>query len=456
MVLDEAGNVHDRVRYTAGGEVRQRTGSSPMAFGYGGYLTQQGTDELYAFARTYSPSLARFNQVDPLREFDPLRSMGSHRYVLGYGNPISYVDPDGRCPWQASESECFEAMADSIGADLNTREGMQRTLALQVEQSKVQALALASVGGIAASGATLGAGATAGLVGLGASTDVAMQMNLDGKAYDQVDYERAIATGGITAGAGPILGRALGSGNAVVSGGARVTIGGAAVLGAGQGGQLIGEGLSEGDFGKVSLGTSFVAGSLSAGPVLSPRIGSGELDASLGALQPKVGAVVTESPSGTDAVLSMEIELATAVASRAEAISTSGSSQYLTRSQRGPVLTGAMDPQTGEIFYGLNQGKVPDDLHPVLQRRLDEYLDASGGRTPERAGIPGSHSEIVALDQAIKARELRLGIPVTEDMLPDFLLSNRALIGERRIVGVPPRCANCAAITNGVRTVGGD
>lgn len=144
------------------------------------------------------------------------------------------------------------------------------------------------------------------------------------------------------------------------------------------------------------------------------------------------------------------------MAARADAISTKGSSDYLSRSQRGPVLTGVMDPQTGEIFYGMNQGAVPSDLHPLLQDRLDAYLDATGGITPLRAGIPGSHSEIVALDQAIKARELWQGFPVTESSLSDFLLSNRTLIGERRVIGIPPRCPNCAVITNGVQTVGGN
>jgi hypothetical protein len=32
--------------------------------------------------------------------------MGSHRYVLGYGNPISYVDPDGRCSVSNESSVC--------------------------------------------------------------------------------------------------------------------------------------------------------------------------------------------------------------------------------------------------------------------------------------------------------------------------------------------------------------
>ena len=67
-----------------------------MAFGFGGYLAQSGTDELYAFARTYAPGMGRFNESDPVRSFNPMMAMGLHRYVLGYGNSLKYVDPDGR------------------------------------------------------------------------------------------------------------------------------------------------------------------------------------------------------------------------------------------------------------------------------------------------------------------------------------------------------------------------
>jgi hypothetical protein len=105
----------------------------------------------------------------------------------------------------------------------------------------------------------------------------------------------------------------------------------------------------------------------------------------------------------------LESRLADSVAARAESISTKGSSDYLSRSQCSPVLTGVMDPQTGEIFYGLNQGKIPTDLHLLMQQRLDAYFEATGGMTPPRAGILGSHSEISALDQAIKAREAITG-----------------------------------------------
>jgi Uncharacterized alpha/beta hydrolase domain (DUF2235) len=40
--------------------------------------------------------MGRFNESDPLRSFDPMMGMGLHRYVLGYGNSLRYVDPDGR------------------------------------------------------------------------------------------------------------------------------------------------------------------------------------------------------------------------------------------------------------------------------------------------------------------------------------------------------------------------
>ena len=108
------------------------------------------------------------------------------------------------------------------------------------------------------------------------------------------------------------------------------------------------------------------------------------------------------------------------------------------------------------MLNGLNQGKIPTDLHPLMQQRLDNYIESTNGATPLRAGIPGSHSEIVALDQAIKARELRLGIQVGETDLPSFLLHNRSLIGEKRVIGIPPRCGNCAVITNGVNVIGGN
>jgi hypothetical protein len=162
-----------------------------------------------------------------------------------------------------------------------------------------------AVGGIALSGGTLGIPATAGLVTLGAGTDVAMQMNLEGRAYDQVDYERAFANGGIAAGGGALLGVGVGSANAYISTGSNVVVGGLVVAGAAESGHLIGEGLASSDSGQVALGASFAGFSLAGGTALPrtlpSRMSSSDRDASLNALQPKIGAadaaVVVEGPA---------------------------------------------------------------------------------------------------------------------------------------------------------------
>ncbi|MDQ0086111.1 YD repeat-containing protein [Variovorax boronicumulans] len=187
-------------------------------------------------------------------------------------------------------------------------------------------------------------------------------------------------------------------------------------------------------------------GEIDAAAFVGPKVPEGWV--------PKFGDV-RGAAGGLDALAAQKQRLSDAVRSRAEAISTQGSPDYLSRSQRGPVLTGVMDSQTGEIYWGTNQIAVPSNLNPVLQNRLDNYLATTAGDTPLRAGIPGTHSEVGALNNALNAREALTGVPVTEADLPSFLLSNRSLIGQTRVTGIPPRCLNCFSITNGVTVVGG-
>jgi hypothetical protein len=120
--------------------------------------------------------------------------------------------------------------------------------------------------------------------------------------------------------------------------------------------------------------------------------------------------------------------------------------EILSLEQRGPVLTGVLDTRTGRTSFGLNQEERLVSLHPLLKKRLDDYLKGTGGVTPERAGKPGSHSEIVALNRALYAREAALGRPVQPHELSEFVLHNRSLKGPRRVEGVPPPCVNCEAI----------
>jgi RHS repeat-associated protein len=125
-IIDAGGSTSDRYRYSAHGELINRTGSSAQPIRFGGYLSQDGTDELYAYARTYSPGLGRFNQVDPVTQFDALMPMGAHRYVYGFGSPLVYRDPDGRqvcgaaCAFgynmqydQANQDKHYRALANS-------------------------------------------------------------------------------------------------------------------------------------------------------------------------------------------------------------------------------------------------------------------------------------------------------------------------------------------------------
>lgn len=120
--------------------------------------------------------------------------------------------------------------------------------------------------------------------------------------------------------------------------------------------------------------------------------------------------------------------------------------EVLSLKERGPVLSGVLDTRTGRTFFGLNQDAPPLNLHPLLKKRLADYLKKTGGVTPPRAGEPGSHSEIVALNQALFEREAALGRPVQPQELSEFVLHNRSLRGPRKLEGVPPPCPNCEAI----------
>ena len=116
--------------------------------------------------------------------------------------------------------------------------------------------------------------------------------------------------------------------------------------------------------------------------------------------------------------------------------------ENFTVGQRGPVLSGVLDSKTGEVFFGINDkgGAIPD-LHPILQKRLDKLVERTNGlgnRPNFRNEIPGSHSEIGALNQALWARG---NVSISD--LNQFIMHNRSLRGATKISGVPPRCKDC-------------
>ena len=138
-----------------------------------------------------------------------------------------------------------------------------------------------------------------------------------------------------------------------------------------------------------------------------------------------------------------------------------GSTQ--SKAERGPVLSAVKDPLTGKIHYGQNTKGVPEDLHPLLKNRVEAYdAQLKAGKVNAsavdlaKAGEPGTHSEVVALNKAIKAREAAMGRAMKDTELGDFMLHNRSLAPKSLGEGVPPRCANCWHITKGVRVIGND
>lgn len=108
---------------------------------------------------------------------------------------------------------------------------------------------------------------------------------------------------------------------------------------------------------------------------------------------------------------------------------------------KGPVLSGVMDKVTGKIYFGQNKG-IPSQLHPTLQTRLGEYPIDWEAIYPK--GIPGSHSEFRALNDAWLSR------PDAE--IGDFMIYNVWLRGSR--TGLPiPRCPHCESLTNGTQYI---
>ena len=79
----------------------------------------------------------------------------------------------------------------------------------------------------------------------------------------------------------------------------------------------------------------------------------------------------------------------------------------LSNKRRSPVVSAVLDQSTGQIFIGKNSDDVIPDLHPILDRRLDEInlrTNGQGNRPDYWNEIPGSHAEIDALNQALHAR----------------------------------------------------
>ena len=142
-----------------------------------------------------------------------------------------------------------------------------------------------------------------------------------------------------------------------------------------------------------------------------------------------------------------------------------------TQSKReaGPCLSTLYDSELDEIFYGQNfktskVGKaeymnwIKNEADPFIQERLFNYeRELKVGNVkwkitndPRLAG----HSEIRALDQAIKARRAA-GLPITDNILEEMYVYNIDLWDARKLNIMSPkcRCPNCTFLTDGINTL---
>jgi hypothetical protein len=118
---------------------------------------------------------------------------------------------------------------------------------------------------------------------------------------------------------------------------------------------------------------------------------------------------------------------------------------------RGPVLSGVKNLITGIIKYGINHNRDrPKDPHPLLKSFFDDF-DAKFSNPKElypNAKLPGDHSEIYALNDALWAYQEFLDRPLVEDDLNVFVIHNEGLWKNRgKDIA---RCPFCFEITSAI------
>jgi RHS repeat-associated protein len=95
-ITDGAGNLTDRIEYSAYGTITYRTGNTDTPFLFNGRygVETDANGLLYMRARYYNPYICRFLNPDP-----SAFSGGLNFYAAFDGNPVSLIDPFGLLSW---------------------------------------------------------------------------------------------------------------------------------------------------------------------------------------------------------------------------------------------------------------------------------------------------------------------------------------------------------------------
>ena len=167
--------------------------------------------------------------------------------------------------------------------------------------------------------------------------------------------------------------------------------------------------------------------------------------------QSSSGVALQRSPGDGSGVSPKSPEPLEAIASRIANLAF-GPKQDFGDFPRGEVISVVRDDLSGEIFVGLNTG-IPAKLTDAMEKAIAAH-NASIGRgdiNVVHTIEPGGHAEVVALNQAIAARQARTNQPVTAADMNTFELHNIWMTGGDRRFSAAPRCEHCAGITSGVR-----
>ncbi len=112
LTTDASGNVISELRYTAWGQVRYSSGTTPTQYTYTGqYSNVSEFGLMYYNARWYDPSLGRFAQADTIV---PGGAQGYDRYAYVNNDPVRYTDPTGHSVDGCVGSGCKFVVADAI------------------------------------------------------------------------------------------------------------------------------------------------------------------------------------------------------------------------------------------------------------------------------------------------------------------------------------------------------
>jgi len=219
-VLDASRNTVFSTDYEPFGKPYAVTGSE--AYKYTGERHDDPTGFVYLRARQYDPDLGRFISLDPvLGSLSAPQTLNRYAYVVN--NPLKYTDPTGRdCSWNPlSWGECAAAVGNflyqnTVGAAINSYNWYIHASASDQRAFWAGVLTAVAIGVVVGLSCVVAACAGLVLLAVGIGTSIGGSLAA-GAVYQaaggqsQGGLQAAMFWGGIGAGAGFVVGGAIGS-----------------------------------------------------------------------------------------------------------------------------------------------------------------------------------------------------------------------------------------------------